>query len=666
MLQESKVIADFWPDLDTPENSAFLLAEVQRTSFQRSHLVEKTMAPSTEFSEKLVGYRRQKQLTQQQLVEGCSALGLTITTSMISHLEHANRKPSSSGMVTTLAKAMDLSPSETALLLLAAGFSLPAESAAGELPDRFVRLKVSLNDPAVQETLLDSLAFPEVSVVDESLDKLVGAWYEQANLRRSLRQREWNHALARAAAIEESVHKLSAQLVAYLKDIQTLAFHHLGQPGMAENTVRQAMLNAKRSDDRAILAACAVHRGDILRNSVRMQESLEQYQEAENIFESIGDEKRLAWSRRKKATWYLFQGDWQTAMPTLEGCLQVFTRLMDNYELSHTRNSLGWAYDLRGDWQNAIREREVALALTLERNAQNPGNEDKYTLERCYLYLGDDLRQVGRTDEAEKYLRDALDLSHELEEMYERGRIYLCLAKLYRQKGQGFQIEALKHAEKSLAFHRDRGSKMRLAQSLIVTGQCYVDHGKDDMAVDLFDEAAELCGQEGAQIPFYLASALINKARLYCCQLKPESEFEKIVAQVRELCRTNNYPRYLARLNVILAEHAFVKEEIEHAVDYTIAAYGAADEFNTYIIIETHQSILKLVQSQVEARDVVLAREFTARLIPRLRTARRVDGRQWSAPEDGDVHGRYLEELEALNASLHKRVLSTPAASSWT
>lgn len=622
------------------------------------------MASSIEFGKKLADYRRQKGLTQQQLVDSCKASGLEMTASMISHLEHANRKPSSASMVTALAQALDLSPSETAGLLLDAGFSLPAGSAVGDLPDQLTRLRVRLADPAYQESLLDPLAFPGVAVVDESLDKLVFAWCEQNNLRRSLRRREWNVVLERAAAIEESVQKVSAQLIAYLKDLQTLAFHHRGQPSMAENTVRQAMLNARRSGDDLIAATCAVHRGDILRNSVRMADSLAQYEEAETIFKNLGDEKRLAWCRRKMATWHLFQGDWQTAMATLDECVQVFLRLHDKYELCHTRSSLGWAYDLRGDWMSAIREREMALALTLERNAQNPDDEDKYTLERCYLYLGDDLRQVGRTDEAEKYLLDALKLSLELEELYERGRIYLCLAKLYRQKGQAFQAAALKYAERSLAFHRERGSKMRLAQSLIVAGQCYVDHGKDDLAADHFDEAVELCEQKDAQIPFYLASALINKARLYCCEVKPESEFEKIVAQARTLCLKHNYPRYLARLNVILAEHAFVKKEPEQAASYAIAAYKAAEEFNIHVVGETHRAILDLIQSQVEATDVVLARRFSAGIIARLRSTHSPDGQQWSTSGNGETYSRYLDELEQLNADLHKRVLSTPPINS--
>ena len=60
---------------------------------------------------------------------------------------------------------------------------------------------------------------------------------------------------------------------------------------------------------------------------------------------------------------------------------------------------------------------ETALKLAEARNELQK-DIDEYTLARCHLYIGDDLRQLERLEEADRHLDIALTLSKSLEERY--------------------------------------------------------------------------------------------------------------------------------------------------------------------------------------------------------------------------------------------------------
>ena len=168
--------------------------------------------------------------------------------------------------------------------------------------------------------------------------------------------------------------------------------------------------------------------------------------------------------------------------------------------------------------------------------------DDTYNLSRCHLYLGDSLRQIGQLAEAKEHLELARVLIDEkVDEQYERGRVYLCLAKLYHQMGETYWAEAVKLAERSRDFHIARGNQMKLAQSLCHLGRLYADLGQYDEARFCYDDAISLSQEPGVRNSYYEVTAMVNLCELHLTTGRPDHGRGARPARQRNAVREHEY-----------------------------------------------------------------------------------------------------------------------------
>ena len=82
----------------------------------------------------------------------------------------------------------------------------------------------------------------------------------------------------------------------------------------AERHFRQSKYHAQQCKDERAIAIGAVHLAAIYKNTARLDEAWQEYSEAKQLFENLGDRRQTAWVNRKLGTWYLFQGDGKNAV----------------------------------------------------------------------------------------------------------------------------------------------------------------------------------------------------------------------------------------------------------------------------------------------------------------------------------------------------------------
>lgn len=599
--------------------------------------------PETEFSRKFKALRKQSGLKQREVAEKCQPLGLSISPSMISHLETGNRDPSSLKQVQILAKALDGTQSETTQLLMAAGFTPTEQPGLDSVPYELKKFLADLTDPDFISPLGERLIFPKLETIDDSLTEFLHAWRGHAVLRLDLRKRRWGDVLEEADRIHELIKSISARLTAWVVDAQGLAHYHRGQIAVAESLYQQSKFYARQSGDDRVFATCAVHLADLYKNTARLEEAKKEYEVARAIFEGLGEDIQVARVNRKLGTWFLFQGEWQAALPLLEESLKSFQRLQEKYESSYAHNSLGWAYSLKGKWDDAVEQRRRALELTEELNQEREDWEDKYSLLRCYLYLGDDLRQIGRLAEAREKLERARELAEKIEEEYEWGRILLCLAKVYHQMGQDYWDKALSFAEESRDFHFEKGNKIRYAQSLVHLGRLYADLNQNEEARDCYARAVELCDEKGVTNHYYKAAALVSLCDLYR-KTGQYQEIEKPAKEADRICNGHYYYQHLARLKVLLAESVINNEKLhDEGVTFCEEAYQNAYRFNEYLADEIHEKVCRLVTKTRQTQGVAIGNAFGQQLYEDL--TKRMGSSGWCLALDRRLREKFGEQV---------------------
>jgi tetratricopeptide (TPR) repeat protein len=415
------------------------------------------------------------------------------------------------------------------------------------------------------------------------------------------------------------VRAIHSRLTAYLEDVRGIAHYHQGQIARAERHFRQSKYHAKQCNDERAIAIGAVHLAAIYKNTARLDEAWLEYAEAKQLFEGLGDRRQTAWVNRKLGTWYLFQGDGKNAVELLEASLKQFKREGETYEASHAHASLGWAYGLLGRWDDAVEQYRTALALTTDLNHKRKsegGWDDTYNLSRCHLYLGDSLRQIGQLAEAKDHLELARNLIDEkVDEQYERGRVYLCLAKLYHQIGETHWAEAVRLAERSRDFHIARGNQMKLAQSLCHLGRIYTDLGQYDEAEFCYADAISMSREPGVRNSYYEVTAMVNLCELHTKVGKLDMA-EDLSREAEKRCKECEYYQHLARLKVVQAEIASghnissEKGEYDRAVGYCKEAYRNAYHFNQYLADEIHGNICYLATKTMQVQGLAFGQQL--------------------------------------------------------
>jgi tetratricopeptide (TPR) repeat protein len=169
----------------------------------------------------------------------------------------------------------------------------------------------------------------------------------------------------------------------------------------------------------------------------------------------------------------------------------------DVYLWSHLYGNRALAYERSGKPDKAIIDWEGAAQLF---------RENRY-LWRAAIYvnnIGDLLTKLGRFDEAEQRLLEALELIEQDPEPHTEGVIYGSLGRLYALTGQEFNAE--RFLRKSKSIFEKVGDKDQLVTTLLHFSEFYQLRDEFAASVDYAERALELALEIGSE-------ALEEKAR---------------------------------------------------------------------------------------------------------------------------------------------------------
>jgi CHAT domain-containing protein len=336
------------------------------------------------------------------------------------------------------------------------------------------------------------------------------------------------------------------------------------------------------ADDKAIrLEAKALEAAAVeARNAGEYEQAIGIFDEAMDLYESIGDSRSTAilWGSLGVVCWY--RGDFEAVLGHYERALAARRAIEDRILEGRTLNGLGSANYQLGNLELAIDF--YGQAVDLRRRTQDLGGlatsltylgnaylamgrmvEARMTYEKAVPVVestGDGMRQfellisvaslnaeMGRMKSANSTLKQALDLARQMDDPRGQALCHLNLAlNLAEAFRYGEGLEELKAARTILQEHPDPELTVVYFRNSGITN---LKMGELEWAQSDFDTLLEL--SEAHQLPAYQFEAFVNLGYL----LKEQSEYEKglwYAQDAGDLAEEMGNPR-LAREAMILA-----------------------------------------------------------------------------------------------------------------
>lgn len=264
----------------------------------------------------------------------------------------------------------------------------------------------------------------------------------------------------------------------------------LGEPDLAIENYRQALALFRSQGDSAREAILLINLAVVHRRLGDIQEALSLYDQAIQKAEALGDQAIQGLGLNNLGFALMILGDLERAHQTLERALELRRRLESVEELIITLNNLGRVERAQGQVDSALERHRQALelaekigssrqvgistlrlgqALMLDplRAPAERAEQSLVELERAEQLLLSDTRLMvellgdraqslnlaGRSDEAEKTLRQVLDLARASRDRLSEAGALAALAALERDRG-GREV-ALATVEKAVAVIED-------------------------------------------------------------------------------------------------------------------------------------------------------------------------------------------------------------------
>jgi tetratricopeptide (TPR) repeat protein len=261
----------------------------------------------------------------------------------------------------------------------------------------------------------------------------------------------------------------------------------------------------------------------ILEQEARYEEAQTALEEAEQIFEHLGNQADRAASLHNIALLHYSKGDGQQALHYHERALRLKEQLEDPADVAVSLNNIGAVYMAQGELKLALRYYERALALREQGGDPKAHAATLHNMAIVYGQLGDAVRALtfykqalilcqtvgaqdeialilngiggiysaqGKKKEALGYYRQALDIC---EQGGNSGYIATCLdniGTIYTSRGE--LSEALKHHERALALYQGIGSPSNIAFCLSNIASVYYLQGNLEQALGYQKQALSL------------------------------------------------------------------------------------------------------------------------------------------------------------------------------
>ena len=273
-----------------------------------------------------------------------------------------------------------------------------------------------------------------------------------------------------------------------LREAYTL--DHAGQYQGLQTASANAATKAQKRGSRILLAEARLQQSLAASRLNDPKSAVVFDEEAQEIYQEVGDNYGLARARYRMADLLFEQGEFAESNAMLEHCLQVFRALGSDGDAAETLNDIAGGLLEMGELSKARNMYEAALAG--QRQVRS-----KRGIAEALTNLGALLEEQGDLAVARKYDEEALEIDNELGEKGAVASIQNNMGDVLVDQGD---LSGGKNLwEQSLALRRELGNESDMAESMHNIAGALGEQGDVAGAQKLFDETLAIQVNRGEQ-----------------------------------------------------------------------------------------------------------------------------------------------------------------------
>jgi tetratricopeptide (TPR) repeat protein len=331
-----------------------------------------------------------------------------------------------------------------------------------------------------------------------------------------------------------------------------------------------------------------------LEQEARYKEAQTALEEAEKIFEHLGNQADRAASLHNIALIYYSTGELEQALHYHKQALTLKEQLGDLADVATSLNNIGAVYMAQGELRLALRYYERALALRQQGGDPMALAATLHNMAMIYGQLGDAVRALN-------YYEQALILCQTVGTPDEIALILNGIGGIY--SAQGKKDEALRYLQQALDVCEQGGNTAYIALCLDNMGTLYTSLGELNEALKYHERALALYQRIGS--PSDIAICLSNIAAVYHLQGNLEQALG-YQEQALSLSQDVNNPLHIVGFMFSLGSLYYAQGKLGQSLGYHMGAFVLLRQLEgADTIRHTFTSIVALYQQQ-EALEMAL------------------------------------------------------------
>ena len=359
-----------------------------------------------------------------------------------------------------LAKVLANDPKHVDALLAAGRVEIRSSNPKGSLDylNRGLSLAVEMDNPDGKATILNAMgaAYEQLDKPDEAMRN----YQESLSIKRSLNQKPGIAlTLGNIARVQAS----------------------LGKPDDAYKSYLEAVRLQREIGDKKGLGVTLINLGELYRERSRYEEALKAYKESLQIQRDVGNEDNQAVCLNNIGDVYLAKGQPSDALTYYERALELRKKANVPSQVGETLHNLGEASLKAGDYGQSLDYHLKALELFRSSGDKNGAAIQSYSMGTIFEYQGRYGAALKSKEEAFKTFRELQDRGFWMAEI---------LSGYGNSLSQvGRYDEAQKHLTEAMALARELHNKTLVAQILNFQGDTFYYRGDIKSAEGMFSQA---------------------------------------------------------------------------------------------------------------------------------------------------------------------------------
>jgi len=257
----------------------------------------------------------------------------------------------------------------------------------------------------------------------------------------------------------------------------------LGKPDDAYKSYQEAMKLQREIDDKKGLGITLINLGELYRERSKYEDALKAYKESLQIQRDVGDEYRQALCLNNIGIVYLTKGQPSDALTYYERALELRKKTNVPSEVGESLHNLGEASLKAGDYGQSLDYHLKALELFRSSGDKSGAAIQSYSMGTIFEYQGRYGAALKSKEEALKSYRELQDRSFWMAEI---------LSGYGNSLSQvGRMDEAQKNLTEAMALAKELQNKTLIAQILNFQGDTFYYRGDIKSAEELFTQAVK-------------------------------------------------------------------------------------------------------------------------------------------------------------------------------